>query len=823
MAPDVARRITLWRPGTSEMLNNSRPLPFLTALLAATLAVLPSAAHSLTTVLSDSFDQSTLGSAPPPGWLFVQSSGSSGLSATVTAGTPASNQEVTFHDDNGGTAWNATLYRRFSEISSGQVEAQFDVSLGQTSAAFGMRLFDGGTPTSGSSLACALLFEGNTSYASGGGAGKISYQTTGSGTYVVTGASYGQDTWYSVRVVCDLATKKYQLFFGPRGGALSEISPPGGVDFIRNNVGAQVSKIAGITFYSSVKSADGAGDLIIDNVQVAGDVQIVAAATVSEAKTTPLGAFVQIVDKVVTAGTNQMSGPFFYVQDSSGGIRVRSYQTVNQGDRVTALGMLQRASDGGTLVKQNGEKEIAAVTVTPTAGPFALPKPAGMSNRSIGGGPFGPTESDGYPAQPGVYASGDSPNQVPEEGLNNVGRFGYFWGKVVYASQLTRKLYIDDSSGVIDGSDFPEEANPIHGVRVLVGPDVPLAGLQGKFAIIPGVVGCNSAAELGASGNINNVRVIRPVEEPFTDSNASGRWDPGESYTDTNGNGAWDGMVFMDIPGASTPDLRFDVATFCCPCTLESHMCQDQFNALNWPSANGHYLAMGSDAHKDDVSGAGNALAAYYDTLNDNYPTLSGIEKADDIENRLTSYFPSGAPEWVILNEISSSMWQSSQDYRDWVKAVVHRLAVTYAHKVILYSPFQTVSGNSADWQAVSGDAYIAIEAYLSGEEIKNHGFSVSWCESQYSAAKQSYLARGVAAERLFLGEHFAQTLAGTPYGRSGLSLPEWDSAMNARHTAIRNTGFAGFVGYAWAKNAMGAPDSDLIHFEQTYAGATLP
>ena len=152
--------------------------------------------------------------------------------------------------------------------------------------------------------------------------------------------------------------------------------------------------------------------------------------TVSEAKCTPLGTVVEISDKVVTAGTDQLNAPFFYVQDGTSGIRVRTGQTVHQGDRVTVIGTMRRATDDGAYTQQCGEKEIEASVVTVTAGPFSMPRPVAMVNRYVGGGPFGPTEADGYPAQPGVYKSGSSPNQVSENGLNNVGRFVRVFGRV---------------------------------------------------------------------------------------------------------------------------------------------------------------------------------------------------------------------------------------------------------------------------------------------------------------------------------------------------------------------------------------------------------
>src|ERR1035441_6957858 len=69
---------------------------------------------------------------------------------------------------------------------------------------------------------------------------------------------------------------------------------------------------------------------------------------------------------------------------------------------------------------------------------------------------------------------------------------------------------------------------------------------------------------------------------------------------------AWFGLT----PHAwTTPDLKFDVMTFCCPCSVDSHICQAQFDELNFPTINGHYIAMGTDAHRLDLATNGKALA----------------------------------------------------------------------------------------------------------------------------------------------------------------------------------------------------------------------
>jgi hypothetical protein len=161
------------------------------------------------------------------------------------------------------------------------------------------------------------------------------------------------------------------------------------------------------------------------------------------------------------------------------------------------------------------------------------------------------------------------------------------------------------------------------------------------------------------------------------------------------------------------------------------------------------------------------------------------------------------------------------------VHDVVHRLKNTYNHKVILLSPFQTVSANAADWQAVSQDAYVAVECYLSGEELREDGRSSiadmqAWAETQYQASKNSYLNKGVPSSKLFLVEHYGQTFSGTGWGRAGTTTSTWKNCIRARCRAIKNVGFAGTLSYCWGCNGMGTGEQYLIEFEQTYASEKM-
>jgi hypothetical protein len=273
----------------------------------------------------------------------------------------------------------------------------------------------------------------------------------------------------------------------------------------------------------------------------------------------------------------------------------------------------------------------------------------------------------------------------------------------------------------------------------------------------------------------------------------------------------------------ATPELRFDVLTLDCSGTAP--VCPYHLEHLDVPTTNGYYIAMGSDAHRLELATNGNALAIYYNTFNDGYSTNSGLQQAAMIDSQVTPLFTTTGPKpnWIVLNEISSSLWQTDATYRLWAADVVHALRIAYGYNVILYSPFPNPGANNSDWQNVSADAYIGIENYLSGAEVQANGLSVSYCQGQYQSSINSYTGRGVPRARLMLGEHFAQTLSGTSYGRSGISSNDWDITIVVRDQAAVNVGFSGFLSYAWGGNDMGVSTNEQLHFEDTYATNRLP
>jgi autotransporter-associated beta strand protein len=287
---------------------------------------------------------------------------------------------------------------------------------------------------------------------------------------------------------------------------------------------------------------------------------------------------------------------------------------------------------------------------------------------------------------------------------------------------------------------------------------------------------------------------------------------------------------------ASAYDLHFDYTSF--ENSPGKHFQQAQFNVLNYPSINGNYMMTSTDKHRPEMVANGNALAQFYspfccatgsDYLDNPRPTA--IEEADRIndytENNSTN---NGVrPDWLILNEISPSLWQqnpgapSLNAFRTWAIDVVTRLTDEYGYKVIMLSPYQELgtTANAASWQALANKAYIGIEAYLDGDEVWSNGSTyaqrVAYAQGQYQAAKDSYLDVGVPADKLFVIEHVGNTVDDTNWGRGGIDADLWDQVLMIRQDAIYNVDFAGFLTYAWGGNNMNITEAEQIQHEYYY------
>ena len=269
--------------------------------------------------------------------------------------------------------------------------------------------------------------------------------------------------------------------------------------------------------------------------------------------------------------------------------------------------------------------------------------------------------------------------------------------------------------------------------------------------------------------------------------------------------------------------LRFEVATFnATPEYSVDHYNQAMFDHLNVVSPFGPYhFMMGSDLRRSQVEGKGNTLSVYYNTLTSLYTNSAhdSVVAADALDfyvrDRFTDFGP--APKWISMNEISSSLWQNSAEYRTWLVNTMDRLHNHYGYEPIVFSPFANPGANDATWQALTQHAYIGVEKYISGAAMKANGFSFDWARAQYQTSKNSYLSRGVSEDRIFVTENFAQTVAGTAWGRSGVTADEWELTIRIRDEAILDVDFAGFLSYAWGKNGMQVSDAELIRFEQAH------
>jgi hypothetical protein len=249
-------------------------------------------------------------------------------------------------------------------------------------------------------------------------------------------------------------------------------------------------------------------------------------------------------------------------------------------------------------------------------------------------------------------------------------------------------------------------------------------------------------------------------------------------------------------------------------------LCAPDFDALNVPSA--HFMGVGKDANKAKIWAAGNLVAVYVDDLNTDWSS-GGVQRAADVMASAKENFPCGVPEWFILNEISASLWPTNASYRQFVIDFAKAMKNTHGKSVVIAAPFPKPGANATSWTELQKYGFIGAEVYLSGKEVNAYGNSVSWCEDQYQAAIDAYGALGVPKSRLYLFEHFGNTDSTVGWGRAGVSVDGWHNAIKARSEAIKNLGFAGFLSYGWAFNAMHAPESDRLAFMATYVQQDLP
>ena len=240
--------------------------------------------------------------------------------------------------------------------------------------------------------------------------------------------------------------------------------------------------------------------------------------------------------------------------------------------------------------------------------------------------------------------------------------------------------------------------------------------------------------------------------------------------------------------------MRFDVATSNCPdgrwefgcpdddLDLERCLCKPELDGLNYATAS-HFVAVSSDRRRGDIWAAGNFQAVYVDDLNTDW-TDGGAARADAVVARAEAGFPTGVPQWFVVNEISAGLWPDDPDYRAFVIEFARALHEDHGRRVIIAAPFARPGRHADDWTALQGWAFVGAEVYLTGADVNASGNSVAWCEDQYQAAVDAYGLMGVPPSRLVLFEHFGNSVADTDWGRSGVSVNGWSNAIDARSRA---------------------------------------
>lgn len=236
------------------------------------------------------------------------------------------------------------------------------------------------------------------------------------------------------------------------------------------------------------------------------------------------GSFVRLDNAVVTAN---FAGDRIYIEaaDRSSGIGVTGAQAA-VGDRVNVT---------GTMVSADGERVFTSAGVQVVASGQPVPFPLSMRNSTLGG--------ESFAAQGGVVDNATTNPATPGIGRNNVGLLVTTWGNVTFVDGPGAWFYIDDGSGLKDGSGHV-------GVRVAAsGLTLPAEGNLVRITGISGVtrIGSNNARIVRARQQSDIVRLYPQTLEPIV-GNASfedGALAPWSAYGSTDNiiTGTWFGGI----------------------------------------------------------------------------------------------------------------------------------------------------------------------------------------------------------------------------------------------------------------------------------------
>jgi hypothetical protein len=206
-------------------------------------------------------------------------------------------------------------------------------------------------------------------------------------------------------------------------------------------------------------------------------------------------------------------------------------------------------------------------------------------------------------------------------------------------------------------------------------------------------------------------------------------------------------IAILPARASRATDVHFDYTSFDNPSTpgANPHFGQAQFNVLNYPSINGNYMMTATDDHRPEMLANNNQLAEFYNWLQQRYDahtTKDGNVSADEIHAYVQNYSPTlSSPKWLILNEMSTSLWPNNATYRAWLIQTATKLHDTYGYNVVTYTTFAGAPGQGADFRALAAKSYIGVENYLSGQEIMNHGTDyasrVAWAQAQYECRRR--------------------------------------------------------------------------------------
>lgn len=284
--------------------------------------------------------------------------------------------------------------------------------------------------------------------------------------------------------------------------------------------------------YNVTATKDGYGQQTLARVVSAGQT---TSANFSLTPITPIGVAKTLADNAsaVVAGVVTARFPVgepqdrFYIEDTrrTAGLGIASTTAVSLGDEVLVYG---RMSTSG------GERIMAATSVAVARTGQSIPRRLGMINEDAGGGKFG--------RQPAVVRATSADGYA--YGLSNIGLLVRACGKVTHVDPNAAFFYIDDGSGVRDGSGYA-------GIRVdcsnlpapVIDTFVTLTGISG-IAVVDGKAACllrpRFAADLSYASGSNL------LSNPGFETGALTPW-VGYGSTDGVISGSW----FADITAHS--------------------------------------------------------------------------------------------------------------------------------------------------------------------------------------------------------------------------------------------------------------------------------